>query len=96
MREQSLAPRRIFRNAALEARPQERGAAPGRGTPGAAAHASGPRYMFGQSAALPDAGIWPVAPVLPVLPELPELPVLPDTDWLEDDDGEVVVLLVAA
>jgi len=44
--------------------------------------------MFGHFAELP--GICPVAP------ELPELPVLPDTDWLEDDDGEVVVLLVAA
>jgi hypothetical protein len=47
--------------------------------------------MFGHLTELPGIG-----PVAPVLPELPELPVLPDTDGLEDDDGEVVVLLVAA
>ena len=50
--------------------------------------------MFGHLTELP--GICPVAPELPVLPVLPELPVLPDTDGLDDDDGEVVVLLVAA
>jgi len=65
----------------------ERGAAPGRGTPGAATH-SDARYMFGHFTELPG--------IAPVPPELPVLPVLPDPDWLEDDDGEVVVLLVAA
>jgi hypothetical protein len=49
--------------------------------------------MFGHCTELPAPGICPVAPELPVLPVLP---VLPDVDWLEDDDGVVVELFVAA